>query len=63
MIAIENANDFEFYSSTSSGTMQGLGYECRNAGYVTIVDHQSWALMISQASIDSHDQVHQLVNA
>ncbi|KAF7969538.1 hypothetical protein HWV62_26987 [Athelia sp. TMB] len=32
MIIIENALDFEFYSSTSAGTIQGLGYQCRNAG-------------------------------
>lgn len=63
MIAIENAKDFEFYSSTSSGTMQGLGYECRDAGYVPIKDHQSQVLTISQASIDSHNYIHGLVNA
>lgn len=33
MIAIENAVDFEFYSSTSAGGIQGNGYQCRNAGY------------------------------
>jgi predicted patatin/cPLA2 family phospholipase len=33
MIAIENANDFEMFSSTSAGGMQGNGYQCRNAGY------------------------------
>ncbi|KAI5119241.1 hypothetical protein M0805_008792 [Coniferiporia weirii] len=32
MIAIENANDFEFFSSNSAGAIQGLGYQCRNAG-------------------------------
>ena len=37
MIIIENANDFEFYSSTSAGTIQGLGYECRNAGFVVFL--------------------------
>ena len=34
MIAIENANDFEFYSANSAGGIQGYGYQCRNAGYV-----------------------------
>lgn len=34
MIAIQSANDFEFYSQTSAGGIQGNGYECRNAGYV-----------------------------
>ena len=33
MIAIENANDFEFYSANSAGGIQGNGYQCRNAGY------------------------------
>lgn len=32
MIAIENANDFEFYSANSAGGMQGHGYQCCNAG-------------------------------
>lgn len=32
MIAIENANDFEFFSSTGKGAIQGFGYQCRNAG-------------------------------
>ena len=34
MIAIENADDFEFYSSNSAGAIQGAGYQCRNAGCV-----------------------------
>ena len=34
MIAIENANDFEFYSANSAGGIQGYGYQCRNAGCV-----------------------------
>ncbi|KAI0759831.1 rhamnogalacturonase-like protein [Trametes elegans] len=32
MIAIQNANDFEFYSANSAGGIQGHGYQCRNAG-------------------------------
>ena len=32
MIAIENADDFEFYSANSAGGIQGSGYQCRNAG-------------------------------
>lgn len=32
MIAIQNANDFEFYSANSAGGIQGLGYQARNAG-------------------------------
>lgn len=32
MIIAENANDFEFFSSTSAGGIQGNGYQCRNAG-------------------------------
>ncbi|KAG8860325.1 hypothetical protein FRB96_003974, partial [Tulasnella sp. 330] len=32
MFVIENANDFEMFSSNSAGAIQGLGYECRNAG-------------------------------
>ena len=34
MIAVENANDFEFYSANSAGGIQGYEYQCRNAGYV-----------------------------
>ena len=33
MIAIENADDFEFYSANSAGGIQGNGFQCRNAGY------------------------------
>ncbi|THH06186.1 hypothetical protein EW145_g4260 [Phellinidium pouzarii] len=32
MIVIENADDFEFFSSNSAGAIQGLGYQCRNTG-------------------------------
>ncbi|OJT11689.1 hypothetical protein TRAPUB_11794 [Trametes pubescens] len=32
MIAIQGANDFEFYSANSAGGIQGAGYQCRNAG-------------------------------
>ncbi|EJD02519.1 rhamnogalacturonan-hydrolase [Fomitiporia mediterranea MF3/22] len=32
MIAITDADDFEFFSSNSAGAIQGLGYQCRNAG-------------------------------
>ncbi|KAG9002185.1 hypothetical protein FRB94_013196 [Tulasnella sp. JGI-2019a] len=32
MFVIENAVDFEMFSSTSAGAIQGLGYLCRNAG-------------------------------
>jgi len=32
MIVIENATDFEMFSSTSAGAIQGDGYLCRNAG-------------------------------
>ncbi|KAG9044393.1 hypothetical protein FS837_008218 [Tulasnella sp. UAMH 9824] len=32
MIAIQNANDFEMFSSNSAGAIQGNGYQCRNAG-------------------------------
>lgn len=35
MIAIENADDFEFYSSNSAGAIQGLGFQARNAGQVS----------------------------
>jgi hypothetical protein len=34
MIVIQNANDFEFFSSNSKGAIQGNGYQCRNAGQV-----------------------------
>lgn len=48
MIAIQSADDFEFYSQNSAGGIQGNGYECRNAGYVGSqnafmhVDHAKW---------------------
>ncbi|KIJ54506.1 glycoside hydrolase family 28 protein [Sphaerobolus stellatus SS14] len=32
MIIIQNATDFEMYSSNSAGAIQGNGYQCRNAG-------------------------------
>ncbi|KAL5512388.1 hypothetical protein ACEPAG_3380 [Sanghuangporus baumii] len=32
MIAIQNADDFEFFSSNSAGAIQGNGYQCRNNG-------------------------------
>ncbi|KIO23148.1 glycoside hydrolase family 28 protein [Tulasnella calospora MUT 4182] len=32
MIVIQNANDFEMFSSNSAGAIQGNGYQCRNAG-------------------------------
>lgn len=32
MIVVQNANDFEMYSSNSAGGVQGNGYQCRNAG-------------------------------
>lgn len=30
---VQNANDFEMYSSNSAGAIQGFGYQARNAGY------------------------------
>ncbi|KAI0745323.1 rhamnogalacturonase [Earliella scabrosa] len=46
MIAIENADDFEFYSANSAGGIQGAGYQCRNAGprLIRIVNSQNWSL-------------------
>ena len=35
MIAVVDADDFEFYSANSAGGIQGYGYQCRNAGYVS----------------------------
>ncbi|KAF8578955.1 glycoside hydrolase family 28 protein [Ramaria rubella] len=32
MIVVQNANDFEFFSSNSAGAIQGNGYQARNAG-------------------------------
>ena len=37
MILIENADDFEMYSANSAGGIQGHGYQCRNAGYVSFL--------------------------
>jgi rhamnogalacturonan hydrolase len=36
MVIVQNANDFEMYSSTSAGGFQGNGYQCRNAGFVCV---------------------------
>ncbi|KAF9526747.1 rhamnogalacturonase [Crepidotus variabilis] len=46
MIVIQNANDFEMYSSTSAGGIQGNGYQCRNAGprLIRIITSTSWSL-------------------
>ncbi|KZT65507.1 glycoside hydrolase family 28 protein [Daedalea quercina L-15889] len=46
MIAIENAEDFEFYSANSAGGIQGLGYECRNDGprLIRMVTSTYWSL-------------------
>ncbi|KAL7278816.1 hypothetical protein ACG7TL_007833 [Trametes sanguinea] len=46
MIAVENANDFEFYSANSAGGIQGLGYQCRNAGprLIRIVTSNNWSI-------------------
>ncbi|EIM85320.1 rhamnogalacturonase [Stereum hirsutum FP-91666 SS1] len=46
MFAIENAEDFEMYSSTSAGGIQGLGYQCRNAGprLLRIIDSTNFSL-------------------
>ncbi|KAI1791435.1 rhamnogalacturonase [Ganoderma leucocontextum] len=46
MIAIENANDFEFYSANSAGGIQGFGYEARNAGprLIRIVTSTNWSV-------------------
>jgi len=32
--AVQNANNFEMFSKTSAGAIQGNGYQCRNAGWV-----------------------------
>ena len=63
MIAIENANDFEFYSANSAGGIQGHGYQCRNAGSVLVLissitgSHRRDL----QATLDSHRQLSELV--
>ncbi|RPD63561.1 rhamnogalacturonase [Lentinus tigrinus ALCF2SS1-6] len=46
MIAIEDADDFEFYSANSAGGIQGYGYECRNAGprLVRIITSTNWSI-------------------
>ncbi|KAI9058602.1 glycoside hydrolase family 28 protein [Trametes sanguinea] len=46
MIAVQNANDFEFYSANSAGGIQGLGYQCRNAGprLIRIVTSNNWSI-------------------
>ncbi|TFY57203.1 hypothetical protein EVJ58_g7169 [Rhodofomes roseus] len=46
MIAIEDAEDFEFYSANSAGGIQGLGYECRNDGprLIRMVTSTDWSL-------------------
>ncbi|KAI0338434.1 rhamnogalacturonan-hydrolase [Trametopsis cervina] len=46
MIVIQNANDFEFFSSTSKGAIQGNGYQCRNAGprLIRVVTSTNWSM-------------------
>ncbi|EPS95398.1 hypothetical protein FOMPIDRAFT_131096 [Fomitopsis schrenkii] len=46
MIAVENAQDFEFYSANSAGGIQGLGYECRDDGprLIRMVTSTDWSL-------------------
>ncbi|KLO13032.1 rhamnogalacturonan-hydrolase [Schizopora paradoxa] len=46
MIVVENANDFEFFSSNSAGAIQGNGYQCRNAGprLIRIITSTNWSL-------------------
>nr|ACI26689.1 rhamnogalacturonan-hydrolase [Irpex lacteus] len=46
MIVIQNANDFEFFSSTGKGAIQGNGYQCRNAGprLIRVVTSNNWSL-------------------
>jgi rhamnogalacturonan hydrolase len=46
MIIVENANDFEMYSSTSAGGFQGHGYECRNTGprFLRVVKSNNWSV-------------------
>ncbi|KAG8987281.1 hypothetical protein FRB94_005166 [Tulasnella sp. JGI-2019a] len=46
MFIIQNANDFEFFSSTSAGAIQGAGYLCRNAGprLLRMVTSTNWSV-------------------
>ncbi|KAI0830349.1 rhamnogalacturonase [Trametes gibbosa] len=46
MIAIQNADDFEFYSANSAGGIQGFGYQCRNAGprLIRMVTSTNWSV-------------------
>lgn len=46
MIAIENTNDFEFYSANSAGGIQGAGYQCRNAGYIVLPFRNTYKLIM-----------------
>lgn len=46
MIAIEDADDFEMFSSNSAGAMQGLGYQCRDDGRVFNKLFMDMALLI-----------------
>ncbi|KAI0759248.1 rhamnogalacturonase [Trametes elegans] len=46
MIAIQDANDFEFYSANSAGGIQGLGYQARNAGprLIRVITSTNWSI-------------------
>ncbi|KDR70167.1 hypothetical protein GALMADRAFT_255018 [Galerina marginata CBS 339.88] len=46
MIIIQNAIDFEMYSSNSAGAIQGNGYQCRNAGprLLRVVNSQNFSV-------------------
>ena len=67
MIAIENANDFEFYSANSAGGIQGYGYQCRNAGYVheqvSCDEYSSLYLIAPDLFASSHPQTGQFMTS
>ncbi|KAH8104352.1 rhamnogalacturonan-hydrolase [Phellopilus nigrolimitatus] len=46
MIVVENADDFEFFSSNSAGAIQGNGYQARNTGprLIRIVTSTNWSI-------------------
>ena len=63
MILIENADDFEMYSANSAGGIQGHGYQCRNAGYVSFFFRVHSSLIVStQPSAHSYCELQQLVD-
>ncbi|OJT11688.1 hypothetical protein TRAPUB_11793 [Trametes pubescens] len=63
MIAIQSANDFEFYSANSAGGIQGAGYQCRNAGPRLIRIVQSTNFSVHDLILVDSPEFHLVIEA